>query len=275
MTFARRFFLALAVVAALVLLPLGIALGGSGTGTISSVTDNEDGTYDLVCTSVTGIAVGDHVHARLASGAGALYEVASIDTSTNTLVVSDTLYQERGSEFGEPATGSFGYSTPGAGGDSRVPYSSPGWDAAHRRNFLLHGVLAASGDASVSSATGSYAAARTVEIPAYYFSRIGAEVIVHANIRQATGSGVNMRLDLEGNDTTALTAVGDATFRVVRENSGNLVVYSSLVGSSASQYQRDSVSSLNYTDAITLSLEIQGGDAAGGTGTDHWLVYLR
>lgn len=274
MRFVQRAALVIAVV---FLFWLGAALcfAGSGTGTITAVTDNEDDTYDLTCASVSGVTVGDHVHARLSSGAGALYEVSSINTSTNVLVVTDTLYQERGSVFGAPATGSFGYSTPGAGGDSRVPYASPGWDAAHRRNFLLQGVLASSGEASVSSATGSYAAARTVEIPAYYFNRIGAEVLVRANIRQATGSGVNMRLDLEGNDCTALTAVGDALFRVVRENSGNLVVYSSLVGSSASQYQRDSVSSLNYTASITLSLEIQGGDAAGGTGTDHWVVYLR
>lgn len=253
----------------------GWAFAGSGTGTITAVTDNEDNTYALTCSSVSGLTVGDHLHARLSSGAGGLYVISAINTSTNVVTVADTLTEERGSAFGAPTTGTFGYDTPTAGGLSLVPYASTGWDAAHRRNFVLTGALASSGDASVSSSTSAYAAARTVTIPAYHFDRIGAEVIVHANIRQAAGSGVYARVTLGSTSSTALTAVGDATFRLVRENTGNVVIYSSLVGSSASQYQRDSVSSLNFTADLTLTLDLQGGDDAGGTGNDHWLVLLR
>lgn len=275
----KRFAILLAAIFA-TLLCCSLALAGSGTLTISGVTDNEDETYDLALTSVSGIAVGDYLLAQLASGRGGIYEVSAIDTATVTVTVTDTLTDDEGAAFGAPIAGSGSYFTPTTGAVelARPPYSARGWDAAHRLNFerlsRRVGLLAYSGEASVSSSTGSYAAARSVTIPAGYLDVVGAAVRIKANIRQATGSGVNLRCDVGGTNCTALTAVGLVEIILVRTNadsSNGMSVLSAVVGSSA-QFAKDDLTGLNYTAAIEVALEVQGGDAAGGTATDFWLV---
>lgn len=281
MTKFQRFALALLV--ASVAFGFTAAWAGSGTGTISTVVDNLDETYDLTLSSVSGMTVGDHLHARLSSGEGAVYEVSAINTSTLVVTVTDTLTEENGAAFGAPTTGTFGYDTPTSCDPSLslIPYGSPGWDAGHRRNFHLlaqnSALLAYSGEASVSSDTASYAAARTYTAPADLFTRVGMGLRIKCNVRQAAGTGVNLRLDVGGTNCTALTAVGAAEFVVMRTNadSGNgLSVFSSLLGSSASQYAKDDLTGMNWTSTITFSVEIQGGDTNGGTGTDYWTVEL-
>lgn len=260
----------------------GIATAGSGTGTISTVVDNADDTYDLTLSTITGMSVGDHLHARLASGAGAVYEVSAINTSTLVVTVTDTLTEENADVFGAPATGSFGFDTPTTNPElSLIPYGSPGWDAGHRRNFHLlarqSALLAYSGEASVSSNTASYATARTYTAPAYLLDRVGAGLRIRCNIRQAAGTGVNLRLDVGGNNCTTLTAVGSVEFVVMRTNAdtgSGVSVFSQLVGSSASQYAKDDLTGLNHGATIAVSIEIQGGDTNGGTGTDFWTVEL-
>lgn len=255
------------------------ALAGRGTITIATVTDQGSGVYDLALSNpadVSVIAVGDHVAARLSSGAGAVYEVTVVTTSTSTVRVTDTLYSDAESAvFGVPVAGGGAYYTPVGNLDlGQLPYAAPGWDAVHRYSFARiasRGVITQSGSASVSSATGSYAAARTVTIAANTWRATGDAVVIRANVRQAAGSGVNLRCDVAGTNCTTLTAVGLAEIWLVREDSGELRVYSTLDGAT-SQYARDTVSSLNFTAEITVSLEIQGGDTAGGTGTDFWVV---
>jgi len=110
------------------------ANAGSGTFTITSITDNGDGSYTLTVSSSAGMTAGDHLGGKLSSGRGGIYEVISTPTGTS-VIVSDTKTEQEGGAFGVPAAGDGWYATPTTNlGLSLPPYTAKGWDAALRRN---------------------------------------------------------------------------------------------------------------------------------------------
>lgn len=256
------------------LLLAGVALAGSGTLTIGSVSGSSPGPYTVTMTgSVSGVAVGDDFGAFLSDGTSAIYRVTTVTGGSQQLVVADVRTSSYGGPFGPPVAGSAWYGTPaGGGGDfgalSKPPRAARAWDAALNLNAtnVSGRILATAGAASVSSSTSAYASARSLEVPCDAWSADGAAVRVKANLRQATGSGVNMRLMVATTTCTALTSVGTYEFLIVREDSNTLVVYS---GGSA----RDSVSvGLFAAPYVSVNLQIMGGDAAGGSANDFWHV---
>lgn len=130
------------VLSGLVLAVLGglmlTAEAGSGTVTISKVVDNGGGNYTVTVDSSTGMVASDHFGAKIASGAGALYDVVSTPTGT-TVVVQDILTEGNGgSPFGVPVPGPGWFATPTAALDlSRPPFQAQGWDAPLQRNATL------------------------------------------------------------------------------------------------------------------------------------------
>ena len=263
--------LRLVLAAAIVLTPV-IALAGSGTLTIGSVSGS--GPYTVTMTgSVSGVTVGDDFGCKISDGSGAVYRVTAVDTGTNQLTIADVRTAHSVSAYGSPATGSAWYATPSGGGGDQTklavpPYGAVGWGNAMDMNSALLsarvGVLARAGAASVSSSTSSYAAARTVHLPGGLFDTDGAALRVTGNLRLASGSGVNMRVTVQTTSSTAKTTEGVHEFFLVREDSNTVAIYS---GST-----RDTVSSLDFNGTITVSLEIQGGDTAGGSKNDFWVV---
>ena len=97
--------------------------------------------YTLTVDNSTGVAVGDHVGARLSNDAGAIYDVINVPNST-TIVIRDNLTEAETGEFGSPvidtADTNSGYGTPEANFDlTQLPFDSSGWDAMLRRNTKL------------------------------------------------------------------------------------------------------------------------------------------
>lgn len=130
-----------------------VARAGSGTFTITSVTDNMDSTYTLDVSSTTGMQVGDHFGAPLAAGGDGLYTVDSI-TDGDTLVIGDDIDEENGGvDYGVPTTGPGWYSTPSSEGYSLPPYNARNWSPAVRRNAYLLGTMATQ-DANAVAITG-------------------------------------------------------------------------------------------------------------------------
>lgn len=250
-------------------------LAGRGTVTIESVSGS--GPYSVTLNSVSGITVGDVFGCILSSGAGAVYEITAINTSTRVLTVTDTIYAAKGSAYGSPAVGATGwYDTPPTGSEfARPPYLGRGWDAAHQYNAEIASyagiVLDASGDAAVSSSTSSYSAIGTTTLKAKTFWTVGDSVVVTCNLRQASGSGVHAKLSVGGTSTTDMAIVGKCTWEIVRTNDGNLTVFGTNQGATCA-YTKDSVSGLNYTATIDVSITIEGGSTAGGTAVDFWRV---
>lgn len=151
----------LAVAAALVVVA-GLAWAGSGTVTLSGVTNAGGGTYVLTVNSTSGMTVGDHFGARLSTGRGSVYAISSIVNAT-TVRVTDTLTEDEGASFGVPVVGSGWYATPTTGkGLSKPPYNAVGWDAPHRRNYEVADDLYGPGGTDVpvtDGGTGSSTAA--------------------------------------------------------------------------------------------------------------------
>ena len=87
--------------------------------------------------STSGIQPGDHLGARTATGAGAIYLITAVN-ALNELVVEDSLLEAESSEFGAPVEGSGAFGTPEAALNlSQLPFRSPGWDALVRRNYAI------------------------------------------------------------------------------------------------------------------------------------------
>jgi len=93
--------------------------------------------YALTISSQPNIQAGDHIGARLSTGAGAIYLVITAGSDTSILV-EDSLTESRGFDFGAPARGDGGFGTPEPNRDlTQLPFNAPGWDAATRRNDFL------------------------------------------------------------------------------------------------------------------------------------------
>lgn len=265
--------LRLALAAVLVLLPV-VALAGSGTLTIGSVSGLGTNTYTVTMTgSVSGVTVGDDFGCKIADGSGAVYRVLAVDTGTNQLTIADVRTAHSASGYGTPSAGSAWYATPSGGGGDQTklavpPYGAVGWGNAMDMNSAVLsarvGVLGRAGAASVSSSTSAYAVARSVAIPAGVFDTDGTMVRITANLRLAAGTGVNMRVSVQTTNSTAVTSEGLHEFYLVREDSNTLAIYN---GTS-----RDTLASPNWHATITASLEIKGGDTAGGSKNDFWVV---
>lgn len=112
--------------------------------------------YLLTVNSSAGVVVDDHVGTRLAGGAGAIYSVLAVPSST-TIHVKDDLTEAEPGEFGQPLvdigpSGAFGTSEQFFN-LTQLPFDAPGWDAATRRNTnLLDQAAAGLGEAKVSVA---------------------------------------------------------------------------------------------------------------------------
>ena len=111
----------------------------TGITTLLSVVDNGSQSYTLTLTNVTGIQTDDHVGARINDGSGAIYRVTAV--SSPTITVQDDLIEAETGPFGVPDptidSGKIGYGTPTTSDLTQLPYSSPGWDAAGRRNNAI------------------------------------------------------------------------------------------------------------------------------------------
>lgn len=270
----KRIYLA----ACFALIP-ALALAGSGTLTIGSVSGSSPGPYTVTMTgSVSGVTVGDDFGAKLSGGGGAVYRVTTVTAGSQQLTIADVRTSHNGAVYGPPATGSAWYATPAGGAADDVkltkpPYTAVGWGEAMDLNAHLLSsrvsVLSRAGyggSAPISSSTTNYLAVSTISMPGYTWDTDGAAVRITANLRQNTGSGVGARLNVGGTTTTAATIVGKVEWLLVREGT-NVVVYTTNVGATCA-FARDSVSGLNMTAAIDVSPQIVGSSVAGSTAMD-------
>ena len=130
-----------------------------GITTLLSVVDNGSQSYTFTVSSTAGITVGDHVGTRLSDNSGAIYRVTAV--SSPTITVQDDLIEAETGPFGVPDptvdSGKIGYGTPtAANGFTQLPYSSPGWDAAGRRNNELSDSLGGGSDSTIEFITTDY-----------------------------------------------------------------------------------------------------------------------
>jgi len=103
---------------------------------IQSIQNDGGGQYTFTVNSTNNVAIGDHVGARLIGEAGAIYRVLTV--TPLTLIVQDDLTEAEIGPFGQPLTGKGGFGSPEPANNlTQLPFNSPGWDAAGRRNFLI------------------------------------------------------------------------------------------------------------------------------------------
>lgn len=125
-----------------------------GTFQIISVQNNGGGQYTLVVDSAFGVAIGDHIGARVADTSGAIYVVTT--TSINTIDIDDILTEAESNLFGIPTAGLGGFGTPEPSlGLGQLSFDAPGWDAMIRRNtFIIDASGGGGGSGGTTGATG-------------------------------------------------------------------------------------------------------------------------
>lgn len=114
---------------------------GQGLLTITNVVNETPGPpneWRLTVTNSAGVTVGDHLIGQLAGGDDAVWLITQVPSGTE-VIVQDSLTEGNGSvEFGQPDTGSVGYSTPTPNFNLTTgPEGARGWRAVCERNWAV------------------------------------------------------------------------------------------------------------------------------------------
>jgi hypothetical protein len=186
---------------------------GSGTITISGVTNTGGGTYKLTVNSTTGMTVGDHLGARTgsSSGPGGLWAITTIHDATS-VTVSDTLTEENGTTFGSPIAGSAWFSTPTTDGYSRIPHKAVAYDAALRRDHYQIDAKTQPLDAQLTDVAG------LAVTDGGFIVGNGTNFVLETGATARASLGLTIGTDVQASDSD-LTAIAALT-----PTKGNLVV---------------------------------------------------
>lgn len=112
--------------------------------------------YIITVDNASNITFNDHFSARIADGEGSIYRVI-LTASDNVITVRDDLTEAEEDEFGAPLLGKGAFGTPELELNlTQLPFSSPGWDAAVRRNNAIvnDNILGTTGTTGATGSTG-------------------------------------------------------------------------------------------------------------------------